>query len=233
MTAAPNASRKRFLPLRILRGHWRLLACAALGFAAYLLAPAHARFITRALVGWNVGVAAYLIWATSFVGAKAEAIRRRAVAQDEGRFLVLGVTTLAAAVSLAAIVIELGQGKTLQGEARALHVGIAVATITSSWLLVHLMFAVHYAHEYFIERDDEKQLPPEKRGGIRFPGDETPDFWDFLYFSFIIGVAAQTADVAITSKQMRRISLAHSIIAFVFNMAIVALTINIASSLVG
>ena len=222
----------RYRALRILRGRWLLFACAALGLATYLAPGDGHRATTRALVGWNVGVWTYLLTALFFVGAKADTIRRRAVMQDEGRYLVLVLTSLAAIASLAAIIIEMGDSKTLKGIGQLLHVGLAISTISSSWAFVHLMFAIHYAHEYFIERDHEKTLPPEKRGGIQFPGGETPDFRDFLYFSFIIGVASQTADVSITSKEMRRISLAHSIISFVFNTAIVALTINIASSLV-
>ena len=223
---------RRFRLLRILRGRWRLFACAALGVGLALLAPESQRATTRALLGWNAGLWIYLLTALFFVGAKADTIRRRAILQDEGRYFILFFASLAAIASLVAIVMEMGEGKNLQGLSKTLHVGLAISTITSSWIFVHLMFAIHYAHEYFIERDQDKLLPPEKRGGIQFPGGEMPDFWDFLYFSFIIGVAAQTADVAITSKGVRRISLLHSIISFVFNTAIVALTINIASSLV-
>lgn len=222
----------RYRVLRVLRGRWRLFGCMALGCLVGLLTPDLLRATTRALIGWNVGVWTYLVFAMTFVGANAERIRRRAVLQDEGRFFILGLTTLAAVASIAAIVIELGAGKDLHGLPRTLHIGLAIATIASAWFFVHLMFAMHYAHEYFIERDHEKLLLADQRGGIRFPGDDNPDFGDFLYFSFIIGVASQTADVSITSKEMRRISLVHSIIAFFFNTAIVALSINIASSLV-
>lgn len=231
-SAQPSASWRRFRLLRILRGRWRFFACAAFGVILALLAPESQRATTRALLGWNAGLWTYLLTALFFVGAKADTIRRRAILQDEGRYFILVFASLAAVASLVAIVVEMGEGKNLQGLSKTLHVGLAVSTITSSWIFVHLMFAIHYAHEYFIERDHEKLLQPDKRGGILFPGGETPDFWDFLYFSFIIGVAAQTADVAITSKGIRRISLLHSIISFVFNTAIVALTINIASSLV-
>ena len=102
----------------------------------------------------------------------------------------------------------------------------------SAWVFIHLTFALHYAHEYFDETKAVEGEKPALRGGINFPDTDEPDYWDFVYFSFIIGVAAQTADVTIGSKVIRRTSLVHSILAFFFNSAVLALTINIAAGLI-
>ena len=223
---------RRHLLLRIVSGHWLLFACVTLGVAVALLTPDSLSPVSRALIGWNLGVWTYLAGSLRHLNETGDMIRRRAARQDEGGFAILILCTLAATASIAAIVMEIAGVKDMRGAERLIHVGLALATILGSWFFIHLMFALHYAHEFFTERDHEKALPPDKRGGIAFPGGEQPDFSDFLYFSYIIGVAAQTADVALTSKEMRRISLLHSIVAFFFNTAILALTINIASSLV-
>ena len=104
---------------------------------------------------------------------------------------------------------------------------LAFATVAGSWLFVQVMFALHYAHEFFAEDEEEQS----HRAGLLFPGDEPPDYWDFLHFSIIIGVASQTADIQITSKTLRRLGTAHSLTAFGFNTVVLALTINLLASL--
>jgi uncharacterized membrane protein len=105
------------------------------------------------------------------------------------------------------------------------HIGLAIFTIMSSWAFTHMMFALHYAHDYFANCINSK--PP----GLEFPGEEAPDYGDFLYFAFVIGTSGQTADVSFTSNAMRRIGLLHCVLAFLFNTTVLALTINIAASL--
>jgi uncharacterized membrane protein len=95
-------------------------------------------------------------------------------------------------------------------------------TIALSWAFTHTIFALHYAHEFYSENDG----PP---GGLQFPGSEDPDYWDFVYFSFVIGMTSQVSDVAIRSKPIRRIVAAHGVISFVFNVALLSLTVNIAA----
>ncbi|WP_395665910.1 DUF1345 domain-containing protein [Methylocella sp.] len=238
-------------PFRIMRGHPRLFisfAAAALAYvaipaAAGLVTPTPWAFATRLLIGWNAGALLYFALAGMLVvTSDCDSMRRRAKASDEGRVVTLILTCAAAAVSMAAIVGELGVSQDMAGLAKALHVTLAAATIVTAWTFIHLTFALHYAHEYFDEIDDEEagvrkpgDAPhdkPELAGGLKFPGTDVPDYLDFLYFSFIIGVASQTADVSIASKEMRRVSLAHSIIAFFFNSAVLALTINIAAGLI-
>ena len=216
----------------MIRGHPRLVASVAVALAAVLVLPGSWKQATRLLVAWNAGTLLYI--AATFVTmarATPRTIRARAAATDDGRFAILVLVSLAGLAAMAAIVAQLNVTKDLHGLGKGLHLGLAALTIVSAWAFIHLTYALHYAHEYF----DEKGRAGEKaelRGGVAFPGTDEPDYWDFLYFAFIIGVAAQTADVSITSKTIRRTSLAHSVLAFFFNSAILALTINIAAGLI-
>jgi uncharacterized membrane protein len=143
-------------------------------------------------------------------------VRRNAAVQDEGRFSILVVTAAAAFASLGAIVAELNGA---HGDPWVLV--LAVVTITLSWGTVHTIFALHYAHEYYRGR---------QTGGMKFPDDDKPDYWDFVYFAFVIGMTAQVSDVAVTDKIVRRTVTAHGIVSFIFNTALLALMINIAAS---
>jgi uncharacterized membrane protein len=96
-----------------------------------------------------------------------------------------------------------------------------MVTIVLSWSMIHSSFALHYAHEYY------RGIKP---GGLAFPGDDKPDYWDFVYFSFVIGMTAQVSDVGITDKVIRRTATAHGVVSFIFNTALVALMVNIAAS---
>jgi len=152
-------------------------------------------------------------------------MRTRAQLQDEGRIIVLSLVVIAAMATLGAIVAELSVVKDMHGMERYAHIGLAALTIASSWGFTQVMFALHYAHDFY---------SAQTRGhspGLQFPGTEKPDYGDFLYFSCIIGTSAQTADVSFTSSPMRRTGLLHCVLAFFFNTTLVALTINIASGL--
>jgi uncharacterized membrane protein len=220
-------------PYLTVRGHPRLFAGLALGILVAFLLPSDFRVATRLLIAWNIGTWLYFILsAVLVVTSTPESMRRRAEASDEGRFLVLVLTSLAAIASMGAIVAQLGATKDMSGMTKSLHVTLAAATIISAWTFIHLTYALHYAHEYFDELDAEPGKEPHEAGGLKFPGTDDPDYFDFLYFSFIIGVASQTADVEITAKEMRRVSLVHSILSFFFNSAVLALTINIAAGLI-
>jgi uncharacterized membrane protein len=212
--------------------HPRLLISFAVGIAAFFIQPDHWMLATRLLIAWNTGTWLYIIIASVFMlHASEHSIRTQALRGDESRYVVLILATLAAITSLAAIVVQLGSVRDAHGLMKALHIGLASSTILSAWTFIHLMFAQHYAHEYFIERLHPHDTPSEAKGGLRFPGTEKPDFFDFLYFSFVIGVASQTADVEIWCKPIRRICLAHCILSFFFNTTILALTINIGAGL--
>jgi uncharacterized membrane protein len=138
---------------------------------------------------------------------------------------------IAALASIVAIFAQLATVKDLPPSVKSLHVALAALTIVSAWFFIHLCFALHYAHEYYDELEAEPGKALDVRGGLVFPGDEDPDYYDFLYFAFVIGATAQTADIGIASKFMRRTVLGHCILAFFFNSAVLALTVNIAASL--
>lgn len=218
---------------RLMLGRPRLFISIGVAAVVFFLIPRDQILSTRLLISWNIGTWLYFVL-TAFLMADAtdQTIRYRAEQTDEGKFTILALTTLAAAAATGAIFAELNVTKDLKGLDKDLHLALAAATIVSAWVFIHLTFALHYAHEFFDETLAQPGEKPQLRGGIEFPGCENPDYWDFLYFSFIIGVASQTADVAISSKVIRRTSLAHSILAFFFNSAILALTINIAASLI-
>lgn len=163
------------------------------------------------------------------VQAIPKTMRCNAQSQDEGRLVILGLITAAACASILAIAFIL---KETQGKGESVlifHLVLSVITIVGSWLLVHTIFAMHYAHEYY---QDHKIQSNTKAGGLDFPEDREPDYWDFLYFSFVIGMTSQVSDVQITSRSLRRLALLHGILSFFFNTSIVAMSINIIAGLI-
>ena len=176
---------------------------------------------TRVLVGWDVYVGLYLALVTHLMSVcDVRHIRERAALEDEGQVTILVLTVAAALASLGAIVAELGSsGGTPR---RPAQVVLAALTILLSWAFIHTIFALHYAHEFYDETEG---------GGMAFPGGEAaPDYWDFVYFSFVIGMTSQVSDVGVTSRHIRRTVAAHGVVSFVFNAALLALTVNIAAS---
>jgi uncharacterized membrane protein len=155
-----------------------------------------------------------------------EKIRARAIVQDDGKFVVLGMVIFAAIASIGAIVAELSVVKDMHGVLRSAHIALAVLTILSSWAFTQVMFALHYAHDFYVSKANSNS------GGLEFPGTAMPEYSDFLYFSCVIGTSGQTADVSFTNRKMRRTGLVHCVLAFFFNTTLVALTINIASGLI-
>ena len=217
--------------MRLIQARPRLFVCIAIGILLTLLLPHDWRLATRLLIAWNGAIILYLfLGAHMMMRADKLSIRRRAQLTDDGKYAFLGLSVLAAIASFAAIVFELSGVKDLTGPNKAAHIALVVTTIVSSWFFVHLTFTLHYAHEYFA---DELRTPDptDVRGGLIFPGTKDPHYLDFLYFSYIIGVASQTADVATSSRTMRALALVHGIVSFFFNTTILALTINIAASL--
>ncbi|HWH81494.1 MAG TPA: DUF1345 domain-containing protein [Burkholderiaceae bacterium] len=203
----------------------RMALSVVAGVAAALAAPGIDHLVTRSLLGWNVGVWLFLATVGMLMfRADHEHLRRAAIAQAEGAATVLAVVITAAVVSIVAIVIELAAAK--QGSHHAWpHVLFALATVAGSWLLLPTLFAMNYASLYYRS---------EHGSGLRFPDPDEkfrPDYADFLYFSFTIAVASQTADVSISNRPMRRLVLLQSVLSFVFNTTILAFTINIAASL--
>jgi uncharacterized membrane protein len=206
----------------------RLFFALILGVGFYLVLPSLLLVgdTTRFLLSWNASVCLYLVLAGFMIAQSSpEKIRLRALHQDDGRKTVLVLVVLTAMASLLAIVDELSVVKNLSGNVRMGHIALTALTVVTSWLFTHLMFAIHYAHDYYLN------LSRHQPTGLVFPGDEAPDYGDFLYFAGVIGTSGQTADVSITTRAMRRTSLAHCVLAFFFNAAVLAFTINIAASL--
>jgi uncharacterized membrane protein len=212
--------RRMARPVRVIYGRPRTFIAIAIGIVAFLLLPTSWRGVTKALIGWDVFIAAYLLLVYILVMRSGLShIKRNAILQDDGRFLILLITSLGAFASIAAIVAELGASRHNVPE-----LILATVTIALSWAAVHTTFALHYAHEFY---------RGAKPGGLQFPSGSThehADYWDFVYFSFVIGMTAQVSDVGITDKIIRRTATAHGIVSFVYNTALVALMVNIAAS---
>jgi uncharacterized membrane protein len=211
------------MPIRIVRARPRLFISALVVVVAIALCPSDWRTATRLLVGWDVGLALYIGLLLHMMSvAEVRHIRMRAKLQDEGQITVLTLTAIAALASLGAIVALLGMSEA--GNREPAHLILAVATIFLSWTFTHSMFALHYAHEFYDENGG-------KGGGLIFPGDlREPDYWDFVYFSFVIGMTSQVSDIAITCRPIRHTVSAHGVISFFFNVTLLALTVNIAAS---
>jgi uncharacterized membrane protein len=225
-TPSPSQVARRKLPkiVRIVRARPRLFLAAAIGILIGLILPADWRVATRLLVTWDTGVAIYLALAfQAMADCDIAHIRRRAAMLDEDRLVFLILTAVAALASLGAIVAELGSKDTGHQPA---HLVLAVVTIALSWAFTHTIFALHYAHEFYIEARYED-------GGMAFPGKEKPDYWDFVYFSLVIGMTSQVSDVAVTAKGIRRTVTAHGVVSFFFNATLLALMVNIAASALG
>lgn len=203
-----------------------LVTSVMVGIAAAAVLPGVHHAVTRCLFGWNVSVWLYLVLAAGMMlRADHARLRQIAVAQAEAAATVLGIVVLAALVSLIGIVVELMAAKA-PGTPHALpHVLFALVTVAGSWLLVPTMFALTYASQYYRTAHGSGLNFPQSDDGFK------PDYGDFLYFSFTIAVASQTADVSVSTQAMRRLVLLQSVLSFAFNTAILAFTINIAASL--
>lgn len=204
--------------------HPRLLGSALVACLVFAALPSSWAVNSRLLVAWDIGVACYLglAWIMALRSTMAK-MQERAAQEDESAVVVLVLTLAASLASLAAIAVELTGIHDDQTGQQAFRLGIAAVTILCSWFFVHTIYAIHYAHEYYGDAGE--------RRGLVFPHEDRPDYWDFLYFAFNLGAAAQTSDVVIVSKRMRRLALAHTILSFLFNTTILALAVNAGAGL--
>jgi uncharacterized membrane protein len=225
MDVAPQRRRRRApYPVRVIRARPRLSVSGAVGLVAAVALPTAWPLTGRLLVAWDIGVALYLALAYHLMaGAQIDHIRQRAAMEDEGQYGILLLTVAAALASLAAILVELASSPAHGAGRQPAQLILATLTILLSWAFTHTIFALHYAHEFYSEDGG-------RGGGLTFPGGEEPDYWDFVYFSFVIGMTSQVSDVAVSCRPIRRTVTAHGVISFIFNAALLALTVNIAAS---
>lgn len=214
---------------RHLYAQWRFLVALAVGVVVALVVPLDDT-VPRVLAGWNAGGLVYLILVGIKMGqAEAEGIKRQAGIERESRMVVLVAVIFGSIFTMLALFAQLMAIKSEHGMDRSLSIGLSVSTIFLSWLLIHTVFALFYAHEFHSEgRGGSKG----QGGGLKFPDDSTPDYLDFLYFSFVVGTTAQTSDVDVCSRAMRRVVMLHGILSFFFNTAVIALAVNLAAQLV-
>ncbi len=209
----------------------RLIIAVALAVLVSVILPPWLHLPTRILCAWNFGVDFFLAvtwW--KMIKANPEKIRRYAESEYEGHLAIFMLVIAAACASVLAIGFLLTDKQGLSKIPLSLHVILSIMTIVGSWLLVHTMFAVQYAHSYYkyISRKNSEEITR----GLDFPHNDCPDYWEFLYYSFVIGMTSQVSDVQTTSRDMRRLTLLHGILSFFFNTTILAMSINIIASLI-
>ena len=205
----------------------RLYGSALAGLAALALLPSDWPAGVREAVAWDLSAAIYLILAFHVMHTcKGEALRVRAARQDDSRIVILVIILLAITASFVAIAGLLAAAKS--APERVLNLGLAALTIVLAWTVTQVVFTLHHAHEYYRPTGGQQAFAE----GLDFRGDRNPDYWDFFYFAISFGAASQTSDVTILSKPLRRLATLHAIISFFFNTAVLALTINLAASLI-
>ena len=202
-----------------------MLLALLLGVASFALLTA-APLVQRIALAWIVAATVFMgLTVLVLAGGAPERLRERARVQDTGRWAILGIVVAAALASLvaAALLLQKQAGET--SGAIALRIVFAGAVVLASWMLTHGVFALHYAHAFYGDRPSRRAQ--DAGGGLQFPGDQPPDFWDFLYFSLVVGMTCQVSDVQITAKRLRRLATLHGVLSFFFNTVILALTINL------
>jgi uncharacterized membrane protein len=207
----------------------RISIALAIGIAAYFAVPDSVSLHMRLIASWDAGTLAYLGLAlTRIAVADAKSTRDHALAQDTSVFIIFLFVLGAACASVVAIGFVVGTIRELAFWTKAWHLALTIAALTTAWLLIHTVFAFHYARVYYRhERQD-----PAKSGGLAFPGGGDPDYMDFAYYSFVVGMTSQVSDVQVVSRRMRRLTLLHGVLAFIFNIAVLALSINTIASVI-
>ena len=208
-------------------GPQRLMYGFAAGFATAVI-PISMGWQFRGLLGWCVGIVVYLFLAWWLcVGFDAKRTQLRAQAQDERDAVLLLVLLVATVACVVAITVLIQQSRDLLGWDAVFHIGLSVIALALSWLFIQTIFTFHYAHLYY----REGKLNEPDGHGLQFPGGQAPDYFDFLYCAFVVGMTSQVSDVQVTSREMRRLTMVHGVLSFGFNMLILALGINVVAGL--
>jgi uncharacterized membrane protein len=231
MTMSARRSPRWYNPRSIARSiaiRPRLYFSALAGVAAFLLLPRSLAPSVREALAWDLSAAIYLTLAFRvMLTCTSEVIRARAARQDDSRAVILVIILLAIVASFAAIAGLLGEAKEAPHDLKILHLILAATTIVLAWTVTQVVYTLHYAHEFYRPSCSETLV-----SGLDFRSDADPDYWDFFYFATSIGAASQTSDVSIRTKPLRRLVTLHAIISFFFNTAVLALTINLAASII-
>lgn len=211
------------------KGRQRLLAGAIAFAVAYpILARAGLGTVLPLAFAWDIGILVYLFLSSLMVFRSTPAqIAHRARELDISLGEIVLLSLLAGGASLLAAVRVLVLAKDVGGQLGPLYLATGGLTIVLSWFLVHMLFSIHYAHEFYNEGEGGKHF-----GGLNFPAEKSPDYWDFIYFSAVIGMTCQVSDVTIERRELRHLVTAHGIISFFLNTVIVALSVGIAASLI-
>jgi uncharacterized membrane protein len=208
---------------------WRLLICLGLGACIFLWPFQPDDPMVHAGAAWLAGVLLFLGWTGWAVhGISIAALRKRARQLDDSAWVISLLVVIAAAISLLALGMMVYGKDAGEGLLQGLRLGLGGASMIASWFLIHTVLALHYAHLYYGDAADG--AAKGDRGGLDFPGTGNPDYWDFFYYAFTIGMTCQVSDVDAQSRSMRRLTLMHSIVSFFFNTMVIALTVNLIAS---
>jgi uncharacterized membrane protein len=200
-----------------------VIAAAAALLAAVLLSPWFPAQVLL-LATWSIGTLCYLCFAWIVVATTDETLTRiRAQLYDPSGPVIFALILTAASASFVAIGFMIGEMSDLSYWPRTARLTLSIAALLLSWLLIHTVFAFHYAHLYYLQ--PRGQAP--HHGGLRFPEDKSPDYLDFAYYSFVVGMTSQVSDVSVLSRPMRRLTLIHGVLSFIYNVAVLAMSINI------
>ncbi len=210
----------------IVLGRPRFFIAALAGLALALLMPGPMSHLTRAVVAWDFGCCVLLALTVDLFTRERD-MARDAAAQEEGEWTIFFLAVGATVASFAAILGEFSVSKEVPAAVRGLHTTLVAVTLFVSWLTTHTIFALRYAHEYYGLSPGTAQID----GGLEFPSEPAPDYWDFFYFALVLGMTFQVSDVQITSRKLRRLATLHGLLGFLFNTVILALSVNIGASL--
>ena len=211
--------------LRVGSGHPRTLTAMACGVVAFLILG-RAGWPARAVLAWDVfALVVVVLFAQSAFASEKGMMAANAERQQEGEWTVFWIVIFGVLASFVAVLSEFSGLKEAAPAVRGGRIALVVATLLLSWTVTHVIFAMRYAHEFY------QASPDGSQGGLEFPGKEAPDYWDFLYFSMVIGMTFQVSDVQVTARPLRRLALVQGVLSFLFNTVIVALTVNLAAGL--
>jgi uncharacterized membrane protein len=206
-----------------LDSHHRIFISAFFAAIVFAGIPWELPLTARLALTWTAFAGALLLLAWGVIlSGDPGAVRRSAVLQDAGRSLIFALVLLASCGSLWIVWTLIGLARGQSGGTYAFYMTLAPAAVVFSWCLVHTLFTLRYAHIYH----GAGEIHGTHHGGLEFPGNHLPDYMDFAYYAFVVGMTAQVSDVQVTSRRLRRLTLLHGVISFAFNTIILALTIN-------